>query len=217
MKCAIFNVSLLLCCATYSYGGSVLFNNFGPSDAFGNTEWSVGAGNQEVATRFVVPVGGPFMLSEIDLPARLQQPGTDLFTLAIANDVGGLPGTDLETFQFTNILTGNPSIVVATSATHPILASGTSYWITMIATDPTEAAWIANNTGDFSDGTNSAWAFGGGWSLFPAAGIAIPTFRVTGSEVTTVPEPGACQYAFISCAALALMFRRIKKLSGAGF
>jgi hypothetical protein len=173
----------------------VLFNNFGPGDAYDVTSgWGVGAiaGNQEAFALAFTPRGGDYRLNAVALAmGLLDRDAPNEFDVRLTTDVGGAPGLPLETIHLSGAvpISGLPNPpVLADSATHPLLRADRPYFVAVTAgTETTGALWNLNSTGDIEPTALWSAAQGGEW--LPGNVIA-PAMRITATPVAAAPEPG---------------------------
>lgn len=187
-----------------SLGAATLFSDFGPSDAYSGTGWTVSGPSSLANTQQAVAAqfqpSDTAALSTIRVGAFWVS-GTDAVTLDLASDSSGSPGSVIESFSLTP--TSSLSILTATSLLNPVLSAGTTYWIMMLPGDATTwAAWNENTQGvlgvSFSSDGGSSWAF--------SSGFAAPVFDVSGS----VPEPSTSVLLLSGIGALGFLKRRLR-------
>lgn len=179
----------------------VIFNNFGPADAYitgaGRAVGAVGPTGDinEVATSFTV-AGGGFTLDQLTVAVSLLSGQNQLDVSLAASDGAGLPGALLETFRFENAMgplgSNNPPLV-ANSTQHPLLSEGAQYWVIASASGATTAVWNFNSTG--GEGLTASRTNGGPWSPDDAqplqAALRVSGTRLAGPEPSPVAEPSA--------------------------
>lgn len=193
----------------------VIFNNFGPGDAYitgaGRAVGAVGPTGDvsEVATAFTV-AGGGFTLDQLTVGVSLFSGQNQLDVTLAASDGAGIPGTLLETFRFENAMgplgSNNPPLI-ANSTVRPLLSEGAQYWVIASASGATGAVWNFNSTG--GEGLTASRTNGGPWSLDDAqplqAALRVSGMRLPGPEPSPVPEPSAL--ALLAAGALGLYSR----------
>ncbi|MGC8669497.1 MAG: choice-of-anchor R domain-containing protein [Chthonomonadales bacterium] len=192
----------------------VVFNNFGPGDAYNTgTGWTLGTGsNYIVGEQFTPSASGT--LDKIELALGLMD-GLNSAKVYLVADSSGQPGaTVLENWTTTSmgVFGHNNPLLVFNSAAHPSLTSGTPYWIYVDATtnSPTTwAVWNWNSTG--GTGPRASSTNGGvTWSVSP--GDTQGAFRVTvqGPGGAT-PVPAAPVVSAIGAGVYALCFFRKRR------
>jgi hypothetical protein len=145
---ALFALAMI----TLPANADILFNNFGPGDAYlPNVVYSIGRFPGDTITyvqgdAFIV-TGGNFTLDSLTLALNWGGSGPNAVDVQLRADAGGKPGAVLESFHLENLgILGLPNPpVIATSALHPLLLAGQQYWVTASASDVTDIGWNFNS------------------------------------------------------------------------
>jgi hypothetical protein len=186
--------------------GAVVFNNFGPLNAFGNSGRLVQGpdvntiGDVDQAVKFTVGAGKPFDLTSASLGIyAVSSPaiGTGPVAVQLAADSAGLPGAVLASTTVNVNATGKQMITANFPGLQQLNAN-TSYWVIMNGQTTFDGAWYYNSTGD--TGPTAGRSDGFPWNLH--ADNTRMALRVEGN---VVPEPAM---AGLVCTAIALVGRR---------
>jgi hypothetical protein len=168
----------------------VVFNNFGPGDAFAASGRilegeSVGmTADVDQAASFTVGTVGAF-LTDVTLGIGVRDSpaiGTGPLDVILAADAAGLPGAALRTLPINVNSTGDQTVTVSDGGTL-LLTANTTYWVIADAKTTFDGAWRFNSTGDV--GNNAGRSNIGPWTLF--SNDDRYALRVEGRPA--VPEP----------------------------
>jgi hypothetical protein len=176
---------LLAVNAGEAMAGLVLYNNFGPSNAFNTITFYSVQNNGPIASvgesfSFFTQAGQSASLDTIEIAASLLH-GNGSLVGVIQADVGNMPGIVLDRFQF-NVPSDTPTVVEANSTTHFILIPDTRYWLTFPVSAPdTDYGLYLNSTN--ARGTILQDTDGG---IHRYEDQIIDAFRLNG---VVVPEP----------------------------
>jgi hypothetical protein len=183
-------LAVLLFLAPAAADATVVFDNFGPADAYdAQAGWTVGF--EDIwftqADAFSVTATGAYRLDRIELAMRLVS-GANQLTVALHRSVGGLPGPTLESFSFVGMM-GPDDLPApplgASSVLRPVLQGGQQYWLVVSAPDPTTwASWHYNTIGH--TGPHAMSTLG---EPFSVSDLGTGAFRITAAP--DVPEPGS--------------------------
>lgn len=170
----------------------VLFDNFGPRNAYDNTiGWTLGYQAPPYIQGEGFTPGVSATLNSIEVAINLVN-GPNELTLKLMTDDSGKPGSVIEEWAVSGAmgLFGDafPTFTV-TSALNPLLSAGTQYWVVPFVSSDTHAAWNWNSIGDFGP---HAFSSDGG-ATFNVGVYERGAFRVLGGAGgggPEVPEPG---------------------------
>lgn len=169
----------------------IVFNNFGPLNAFGDSGRlvqgeSVGTiGNVDQAVQFSVGAN-PYDLTLVSLGVHANDPpntGTGPIDVQIATNSAGLPGAVLGTVQVNVAATGK-QVITANFNSSVQLDPNTSYWVIANGRTTFDGAWNFNSIGDM--GPTAGRTEGFPWNLRPD-----DTRMALRVEGNIVPEPAA--------------------------
>jgi hypothetical protein len=200
------HIALVVACCS-PLRADVLFNNFGPGDAFSNSGLllqgpdvnTIGDVNQAAA--FTMGATGALVTSaQLGIGTGGPTPGTGPISVVIAADAGGLPGAALQSSTVNVTMSGQQVI----SAGYPgtlFLSPNTTYWVIADAEGTFDGGWDFNTTGD--TGPTAGQTEGFAWSLHaPEQRFA---FRVQGR---LVPEPASVALVVSGLVGLAAFRKR---------
>lgn len=191
---------------------TVIFDTFGPGDAYGTSPYMVGAafGSPYIqCAAFTVAGPEAYRLDsvEVALSHLFNGPAAPDSANEVAVQLRDAPtGTIIEEFNFTNQMQpygpGLPPLV-GTSVVHPVLTPGVQYWL--VAYAPTYGV-----VSYWSDSDPAVY----GWTQTLGTGIpqpmrddlALPAFRINGTPV--VPAPGALALSLLGLAITRRAIRR---------
>jgi len=209
-------IAFALAAASSAGAQIVVFNNFGPGDAYSTSlGWPEGTafGTSYIqGEQFMPSASGK--LDKIELALGLIS-GTNFAKVYLVGDSSGQPDTGnvLESWTTTSMGpfgSNNPPLVFP-SVAHPMLGNGTPYWIYVDATGNTPityAVWnwnSTNGTGNHAKSTNS------GVTWFVANGTQ-GAFRVTvQSPGGATPVPAAPVVSAIGAAVYGVCFFRKRR------
>lgn len=177
---------------------AVVFNNFGPGDAFsdggrilqGETVGTIADVDQ--AASFTVG-GTPHLLTIVSLGINVSPSpniGTGPLNIVIAADAAGVPGATLRTLPLNVNATGKQIVTVADNGTLQLDAN-TTYWVIADGKTTFDGAWYFNNVGDV--GATAGRTNLGPWNLRPDDDRY--ALRVEGRPV---PEPASAALLALS-------------------
>jgi hypothetical protein len=193
---------------------AVVFDNFGPNDAYDTEEGWIISGSSSIVSSFTQ--GFQFFptatgeLAKIEVAIGLVGESSNEVLFELRKDTGAnspdlTPAGLLESFNFLNQMEDfgdlNPPLV-GLSTLEPILSSSTPYWL--IANTPnsdTLSAWNLNFSGD----TGSRY-FNGNILFDDPRGA----FRITVRDVAAVPEPITILGSATALGLGALLKRKLK-------
>lgn len=172
---------------------TVLFNTFGPEDAY-NTSTGLSIGGVpgifpdiDSTCQFMIAMTTPYFLDKIELAVGLSL-GTNELDVWLMSDEEGEPGAIIEEFNFNGEMgplgSDNP-LLVANSEHHPVLYPGTPYWLVVSApVAGTSAGW--NLSEPPINGTVAQRENLDPWSIY--LNEQLGAFRITGSLTTPFDE-----------------------------
>jgi hypothetical protein len=187
MICVVLGIS------DVAAGATILFNNFGPGDAY-NTVNGYTIGDDDYGQihtqgeQFIANGSGNFFLTKITIAFGYHL-GTNAAMLSLYSDAGNRPGALLESWTFHDLPVfgaGEPPVDAFSNGT--LLTGGTAYWLLASGANNESLAWNLNSIGE------QGLHLGDG---FISPGVVQGAFRV---EASPVPEPAA--YSLLSFAAL---------------
>jgi hypothetical protein len=195
-KAVLFFTLTTVLVAAPASADTVLFNTFGPGNAFnsaaaffGFETGEEGDPDQLFSRAFAFMPTATATLSSLELPLQFPFSFTEgalQVNLYAAN--GAVPGALLETFAGDGSQTG-PAIFRFDSTTHPWLSSGSTYFLEATVVGVADGIWFLSDTSpglvpDVHRINNGPFVVAGGTRDFQTA------FRVSGDPATT-PEPGS--------------------------
>lgn len=197
---------------------TVIFNNFGPGNSFGDSgrilqgEAVNNIGNIDQAVSFTVGASD-FNLSSLSLGIDVSSSpfdGRGPLDLILAGDSGGLPGAAIETIPL-NVGSAGKQVVTGNSAGGTLLLAGTTYWIVADAKGKFNGAWNFNSIGDTGKTAGRAAPVNSfnysPWNLRSSDDRM--ALRVEGEEKrATVPDSGSTFMAIVPLLGLAWFARK---------
>ena len=181
-------VMLLVAMAAVPVHAGVIFNTFGPGDAYQTgTGWTLGYPGTGFSQGDAFTPVSTATLGSVELAVGLVSGPNDLLVW-LMSDSSGQPGSVIESWSFSGAMGDfgyyNPPLV-GNSALHPLLSGGTQYWlIAGTPTDQTWAAWNFNSIGH--TGPHASRTGSGSWGTDDDTTGA---FRISSYE-SAIPEPG---------------------------
>lgn len=206
-------VVLALCAGSRPATAQVVYDNFGPEDAYQTgIGWTIAGPlsvNYQQGSQFT-PTGSG-QLSTIEIAMNLFE-GPNHFDMFLHADTGGSPGALLESWSVDDAMgpfgDWNPPVVLS-SVVHPMLASGTPYWLIGANIGTSWAAWMWNSTGDIkpfvSGPTGGPYGVQIGDNLDVAGAMRITV------QAAAVPEPSSMALLLGGAGGCLAMIRRRKK------
>ncbi|HJQ78936.1 MAG TPA: choice-of-anchor R domain-containing protein [Lacipirellulaceae bacterium] len=202
----MFAVALVLLARSVSHA-DIVFNNFGPSDAFGNSGLllqgpdvnTIGDVNQAAAFT-VGPTGALLTSVQLGVTSGGPGPATGPVNVVVAADAANLPGAALQNSIVNVTMNGNQVISAGFPATL-FLAPNTQYWVIADAEGTFDGGWNFNSIGE--TGLTAGQTEGFAWS--PHAADQRFAFRVQGR---LIPEPTALALAMVGAIGLLSCSRR---------
>ena len=198
---------LVIVAAATSAQAVVIFSNFGPFNAFGDSGRLVQGpdvntiGDVDQAVKFTVGAGSPFDLTSATLGIHAVSspaPGTGPVSVQLATDTNGVPGAVLAATTVNVNATGKQTITANFGGLQQLNAN-TSYWVIMDGEGTFDGSWNFNSIGDM--GPTAGRSDGFPWNLRPD-----DTRMALRVEGNVVPEPAAL--GLVATAAVALLRRR---------
>ena len=187
LLCQVICLSLLLIGSADA--ATIVFDNFGPGDAYNiSTGWTI-ENNAEIAASFIPTASGN--VSDIWLAAG-RIAGSNTLEVALMTDSGGQPGSVIETWTFNGVMGtfgNNNPLLHGIGAGTAHISAGVTYWLA--ASAPVAGGWDAWNLASPVDTgvieSSTSVGFGGPWSTVNDTNR--PAFRVAIADptVTTVP------------------------------
>jgi hypothetical protein len=184
---SIVSASVVLLSFAGAANADVMFSDLGPSDSFfAGSAFGFGP-ILFTGSSFTPTLTGS--LDSIELALSTQSPSPDPSgTQVTLADTGldGKPDHVLETF-LTGTIPGvaSPALLTVNSVNHPLLTAGIQYFI-VVGEGPGGGWFYQNSIGDIGPVVNGGST--GPVSLFTSDESA---FRVNGSPLSSVPEPGS--------------------------
>jgi hypothetical protein len=191
----------------------VVFNNFGPGDAFadnglllqGPLVGTIGDVNQAAA--FTVGSTGAFLTSiQLGINAGGPGPGTGPIDVLLAADAGGVPGATLQN-SIVNVNMTGKQVISATYDGSLQLAANTTYWVVADAEGTFDGGWSFNTIGE--TGPTAGQTEGFPWNLHAVEQRF--AFRVQGRSV---PEPTSIVLCAVGVIAMSVCGWRGRRVDG---
>lgn len=179
--------------------GPILFDTFGPGDAFGTAAYGVDGNAGFQAFRFIPTATG--VLEQITVALGRTSDVQTTTTFNLYEDAGGVNlGALIESFTVPNTATPAAfpvpligAVVTFASGAAPTLTGGVAYWLSFTEPDVrngASSAWFFNTIG--KNGTRLTGAL-------PADAGLLPAFRV---EARAIPEPAASALLLVGAVAV---------------
>jgi hypothetical protein len=196
-------IVLALAITSPSARAEVIFNNFGPGDTYDVTNgWEVSS-DQLVAMFFDTPGSSDYLFDGFDV-TLFRMDGTDLFTVDLMTDAGGLPGSVIETFDISGT-TDVPAIQSVASVLHPTLNKGDRYWLVV---SPGDATTVGGWSLSLDDTSGFAFSIDDGTTWIVEEDGTASAYRVYGTQAP-IPEPAFYQLsALLALGGLGIVRRR---------
>ncbi|HOX39167.1 MAG TPA: PEP-CTERM sorting domain-containing protein [Candidatus Brocadiia bacterium] len=201
-------VMILVLSASFAALAAIVQPPDGVNGYYSNTPFPQG-----IADDFVSPISGQVTAIEWFGGYVDNLPSTNLFTIKIFTEIGGLPGVKISEESAPIVPIGTSVVFsgfvdeyyysMALASPVPV-TSGTNYWL-CIYSDDAEWAWESGGMGNSiaAWSTNAGSGFEAGWMFDSPHDLA--------SLITVVPEPGSVALFVLGAAAIAIRRRSTKK------
>jgi hypothetical protein len=177
MRRMLVSAAVVLLCGAAARG-AVIYDDFGPADAFNATGGLSVTLFANAGVRFTPATA----VSPTDITVAMKSTSGGTITLSVCVDASGHPGAALASTSVI-VTAGDPQVYIATFATPATLAASTLYWIKAVPSSG-NAVWMPNTTG----ATGYSFTLSSGaWNSSPNG--VTPAVRI---EDNSAPATGAC-------------------------